>query len=75
MHVGLDGVPVAARPNGTQFIEWTDVDGDGINDLVLHFEVPALRAAGVTAATTSLTLTATLSDARRMRGVVEVRSR
>jgi hypothetical protein len=71
----LDGVPVSARPDGSQFIEWTDVDGDGINDLVLHFDIPALRAAGVTASTTSLTLTATLSDARRMRGVVEVRTR
>jgi hypothetical protein len=48
--------------------------GGGVDDLVLHFDVAALRANGdLTAATTSLTLNATLTDARRFRGVVAVR--
>jgi subtilisin family serine protease len=72
--VRLGSTPVATRPDGTSFVEWTDVDGDGVNDLVLHFDVPALRAAGLTTATTSLTLGATLTDARRFRGTVEIRA-
>jgi thermitase len=72
--IRLGSTPVATRPNGTSFLEWKDVDGDGVDDLVLHFDVAALRANGdLTAATTSLTLNATLTDARRFRGVVEVR--
>jgi thermitase len=72
--VRLGATPVAVRPNGTPFVEWKDVDGDGVNDLVLHFDVPVLRTNGLTTATTSLTLGATLNDARRFRGTVEIRA-
>jgi subtilisin family serine protease len=38
--------PVASRPNGQLFSAVEDVNGDGLPDLVLHFEVPALVANG-----------------------------
>jgi hypothetical protein len=38
--------PVAKRPNGQFFSTVEDVNGDGLPDLVLHFEVPALVANG-----------------------------
>jgi subtilisin family serine protease len=38
--------PVAKRPNGQYFSAIEDVNGDGLPDLVLHFEVPALVANG-----------------------------
>jgi subtilisin family serine protease len=38
--------PVAKRPNGQYFSAIEDVNGDGLPDLVLHFEVPALVAHG-----------------------------
>jgi hypothetical protein len=71
--VRLGGARIATRPDGIRFAEWTDVDGDGVNDLVLHFEVPALRENGALGpATTSLELNARLSDDRRLRGTVGV---
>jgi hypothetical protein len=46
---------------------WSDVDGDGLPDMVLHFSIPQLRANGLSPATTELALTATLSDGRNLR--------
>lgn len=55
--------PVARRPNGTYFATVEDVNGDGLPDMVLHFEVPALVANGdLTLASTSLVLRGFLSD-------------
>jgi hypothetical protein len=65
--ITLGGVPLALRPNGSPFAVWSDVDNDGRLDLVLHFSIPALRAAGaLPAGTTELTLRATLDDGRRL---------
>jgi hypothetical protein len=57
------GTGVAARPNGTLMASVEDVDGDGLDDLVLHFRMPELVANGdVSAATTELHLEAFLDD-------------
>jgi thermitase len=65
--ITLGGVPVALRQNGQPFAVWSDVDGDGTMDLVLHFGIPALRAAGaIPAGATELTLRASLDDGRRL---------
>lgn len=72
--IHLGSTPLARRPNGTPFAVWSDVDGDGLMDLVLHFSVPALRGNGdLTPTTTQLTLHGTLDDGRRIRGFVSVR--
>jgi subtilisin family serine protease len=65
--IRLGGTPLAMRPNGTRFAVWSDVDGDGLQDLVLHFSIAQLRQNGLSSATTQLALTATLSDGRRLR--------
>jgi subtilisin family serine protease len=76
--IGIDSIylgstPLAGRQNGTPFAVWSDVDGDGLMDLVLHFSVPALRSNGdLTPGTTSLTLYGTLDDGRRLRGFMQV---
>jgi subtilisin family serine protease len=59
--ITLGGVPLAQRQNGTYFATWAG------GNLVLHFNVPALRGAGALApGTTELTLRATLNDGRRL---------
>jgi hypothetical protein len=68
--VRLGSAPLALRPNGTPFANWTDVDGDGKLDLVLHFSIPQLN---LTSTTTQLTLHATISDGRTMRGTTTIR--
>lgn len=73
--VAFAGAPLAARPNGTLFATWSDVDGDGLDDLIFHFSVTALRAAGVTPGTTQANLTATLTDGRRLQATVAVSMR
>jgi hypothetical protein len=71
--IQLGGTPLVTRPNGTHFATWSDVDGDGGADLVLHFSVPALRASGaLTSSTTSLVLRATLSDGRTLRAITPI---
>jgi hypothetical protein len=51
------GTPVATRPNGQFFSSIEDVNGDGLPDLVLHFDVPAMVANGdLTPTTTYLVL-------------------
>jgi subtilisin family serine protease len=71
--IRLGSTPLAMRGNGTHFATWSDVDGDGLADLVLHFSVPALRANGdVVAATRELTLRGTLGDGRLMRATIPV---
>ena len=72
--IRLDGVPVARRTGGAPYATWSDTDGDGRADLVLHFELPALRAAGVlVGGTTQLTLRASLSDGRTLAATTAVR--
>jgi thermitase len=72
--IRLGSTPVADRPNGRPFIQWTDVDRDGVDDLVLHFDVPALRASGALShATTSIPFKGRLNDGRAVRGMVSVR--
>jgi len=70
--IRLGTTPVAQRNNGTYFANWSDVDGDGREDLVLHFSTQDLRDDGLTRQTTKLTLTGDISDGRTMRGVVDV---
>jgi subtilisin family serine protease len=65
--IRLGGVPLALRPNGQPFAVWSDVNNDGLLDLVLHFSIPALRNAGaLPAGTTELILRASLDDGRRL---------
>jgi hypothetical protein len=53
--------------------KFTDVDGDGVDDLLLHFATADLVDAGVlTADTTSLTLTGETLDGAPLSGVGEV---
>lgn len=57
------GTPVAERPNGTLFVTVEDVDGDGQNDLVLHFRTQELVENGdLGPATTELHLEGFLQD-------------
>jgi subtilisin family serine protease len=69
--VQLSGVPIARRTNGTPFAVWSDVDGDGVLDLVMHFSVPALRN-GLSPSTTHVILEGGIQDGRSIRGAVEV---
>jgi hypothetical protein len=58
-----DDTSVAMRRNGTLFASMEDVDGDGLLDLVLHFEVPALVANGdLDSTTTQLVLNGSTVD-------------
>jgi PKD repeat protein len=51
------------RPNGTLMVSVEDVDGDGLNDLVLHFSIPELIENGdLSETTTELHLEAFLAD-------------
>ena len=43
--VRFAGAPVATTPQGRRLASLEDVDGDGLLDLVLHFDVPALELA------------------------------
>jgi thermitase len=71
--IRLAGVPLAVRPNGSPFATWSDNDGDGLMDLVLHFSVPALHEAGLlTPGARTLALTAELEDGRRLQASVPV---
>jgi len=71
--IRFGGTPVAQRNNGTWFATWSDVDGDGLQDLVLSFSTRALRETGsVSTATEQITLTGTISDGRTLRGIVDV---
>jgi subtilisin family serine protease len=57
------GVPVASRPNGTLYATIEDINGDGLPDLLLHFEIPALVDSGdLTEATMELVLSGFLQD-------------
>jgi hypothetical protein len=72
--ITLGSTPLALRQNGEPFAVWSDVDGDGLMDLVLHFSVSELRDNGdLTSSTTQLTLHGTLDDGRRLRAFAEVR--
>ena len=52
--VTFAGASVASRPNGTLMAALEDVNGDGLDDLVLHFDTAALQLApGDTIATLS----------------------
>jgi subtilisin family serine protease len=74
--IKLGSTSVARRNNGSPFATWSDVDGDGKLDLVLHFSIPQLRANGdLTASTTQLTLRGTISDGRTMRGTAQIQVR
>jgi len=71
--VRLAGAPVAPRPKtqgGGYMASLQDVNGDGRLDLVLQFEVRALR---LTTSTTSLTLTGTTTDGTAIVGTDVVR--
>jgi hypothetical protein len=43
--VRFAGAPVATTPQGKLMASLEEVDGDGLQDLVLHFDVPALELA------------------------------
>ncbi len=71
--IRIGSTHVATRPNGTRFATWSDVDGDGRPDLVLHFSVPALRASGdLAVGMTEMVLHGSLSDGRSIRAYAPI---
>lgn len=54
--------PVAGNKHGRLMVSWPDLDGDGLNDALFHFNTQDLVAAGLTVATTELTLQGTTTD-------------
>jgi hypothetical protein len=64
--VRFAGAPLATRPNGTFFATFSDVDGDGLDDLVLHFPAGSLNLAP------PMTLTGSLVDGRKIQATVPV---
>jgi DNA/RNA endonuclease G (NUC1) len=72
--VRIGSVGVATKPNGTYQASREDVNGDGLLDLVLHFDRAALvRAGAVGDATTELELLADLEDGRQVVGRAALR--
>jgi subtilisin family serine protease len=71
--ITLNGVPVAYRDNGTPFAVFSDDDGDGLDDLILHFSVPALRSqGGLVRGSQTMILRGTLDDGRRLTAYISV---
>jgi len=71
--IRLGSTGLARRPNGTPFATWSDENGDGMLDLVLHFSVPELNANGdLIIGAHIMTLYGTLDDGRNLRGFMEV---
>lgn len=63
----VGGASVAMKGNGAYVTSVQDVNGDGLPDLVLHFNMADLMATGgLNANSTSLTLLATLTDGRQI---------
>lgn len=57
--LGVDaasGADVAGHPHGKLMVSWPDLDEDGLNDALFHFNTQDLVAAGLTAETTELVL-------------------
>jgi subtilisin family serine protease len=71
--IRLGSTSLAVRPDGTYFATWSDVDEDGLPDLVLHFSIPALRSNGdLIIGSQQLTLRGWLDDGRQLRGFMDV---
>lgn len=57
------GIAVAQKPNGDYFASTTDINKDGIFDLLIHVEIDALAQAGnFSPNTNELVVTGSLSD-------------
>jgi subtilisin family serine protease len=67
----LGVTPIAYRRNGTPFAVFTDNNGDGLTDLVMHFRIPDLAANG-DLEYDAITLHAILDDGRRLRASMEI---
>lgn len=70
IRLGPGAAAVALRPNGTYHSGLEDVNGDGLQDLVVHVDVQALA---LTATTTSLELTGALGDGTAIAGSDAIR--
>ncbi|MBW3552515.1 MAG: hypothetical protein KY466_03340 [Gemmatimonadetes bacterium] len=65
---GTGGVPVSVRKNGSYMASFEDVNGDGVADLMLHFDRTALIS-GLTPASTQLVLHGTMDSGIEVEGV------
>ncbi len=68
--VRLAGAPVGRKPNGAYMESFDDVNGDGLIDLVLHFETDRMQ---VGPADTQVTLEGQMSDGSPFSGTDAVR--
>jgi len=67
--ITLAGAPVARTPHGALMAAFEDVNGDGLPDLVLHFET---RALALSQDNTEAALDGTTLDGRQIHGVDSV---
>ncbi|MDD1755385.1 MAG: right-handed parallel beta-helix repeat-containing protein [Methanomassiliicoccales archaeon] len=68
--LGIGGVTPVSNPRGIVCVI-SDVNGDGIADLTVHFRIPDLVGAGVlTSSTTSLELTGNLDQAHNLISII-----
>ena len=69
--LGLDaasGADVAGNPRGKLMVSWPDLNEDGLNDALFHFNTQDLVAAGLIAATTELVLHGETTDGTEFTG-------
>ncbi|MCL7959515.1 MAG: hypothetical protein M8861_04895, partial [marine benthic group bacterium] len=59
---------VAGNPRGKLMVAWPDLNEDGLNDALFHFNTQDLVAAGLTAATTELVLHGETTDGTEFSG-------
>jgi YVTN family beta-propeller protein len=68
--VRLAGAPVATKPNGAYMESFDDTNGDGLIDLVLHFETARLQ---LTPGDTAVTLEGEMNDGTAFSGTDAVK--
>ncbi|MDR7583311.1 MAG: hypothetical protein QN211_07755 [Armatimonadota bacterium] len=68
--VRLAGAPVARKPNGAYMDSFDDVNGDGLIDLVLHFETAQMK---LSPGDTQVTLEGEMTDGTPFSGTDSVK--
>jgi len=65
---GASEAGVAENPQGKLMVSWPDLNEDGLNDALFHFNTQDLVTAGLTAATTELVLHGETTDGTEFTG-------